>query len=344
MTEQRRHGFIRFILGVALPALVSAPLVAGFLGAWHPAFDSLAHFRAHFAALLALAALIAFAAGGWGQAAAAILLSLTALSTTAVDLKLPLAGGAVAGPAEPGAARYRLMQLNLFFGNRSPELALSQIARFGPDIVTLNEVSASWSEKLALIASAYPHRVICTGGGRIGGSAILSRRPFSEMAPQCLENGRVAVANVDLGGRTLTVAAIHLHWPWPSSQHAQVARLAPLFAALGPSAIISGDFNAAGWSMTARRIAASAGMQPVPAVGPTWQPGELPRWLRPVIGLPIDHVLTGPDVRVLSATTGEHAGSDHLPILVEFALPQPAQDIEEESATAMAALSYGPIF
>ncbi len=344
MADRRRHGLIRFILGVAVPVLVSVPLIAGFLGGWHPAFDSLAHFRAHFAVLLALAALVAFAAGGWGQAAAAILLSLTALSTTAVDLKLPLAGGAVAGPAEPGAARYRLMQLNLFFANPSPELALSQIARFGPDVVTLNEVSATWRPKLDLLASAYPHRVVCTGGGRIGGSAILSRRPFTEMAPQCLENGRVAVANIDLGGRTLTVAAIHLHWPWPSSQHAQVARLAPLFAALGPSAIISGDFNAAGWSTTARRIAAYAGMQPILAVGPTWQPGELPLWLRPVIGLPIDHVLTGPDVRVLAATTGDHAGSDHLPILVEFALPQPAQEIEDESATAMAVLESGTGF
>ena len=37
--------------------LLSLPLVAGFFGRLHPAFDSFAHFRVHLAILLALAAL-----------------------------------------------------------------------------------------------------------------------------------------------------------------------------------------------------------------------------------------------------------------------------------------------
>ena len=37
--------------------LLSLPLVGGFFGRLHPAFDSMAHFRVHLAALLMLAAL-----------------------------------------------------------------------------------------------------------------------------------------------------------------------------------------------------------------------------------------------------------------------------------------------
>ena len=55
---------------------------------------------------------------------------------------------------------------------------LSLIGRVRPDVVTLNEVSAMWAEKLALLSSAYPYRIVCTMDNRAGGVAILSLRPF----------------------------------------------------------------------------------------------------------------------------------------------------------------------
>jgi endonuclease/exonuclease/phosphatase (EEP) superfamily protein YafD len=43
-------------------------------------------------------------------------------------------------------------------------------------------------------------------------------------------------------------------------------------------------------------------------------------WLRPRIGLPLDNVLVQGGVVPLGAATTEGAGSDHLPVLVEFSL------------------------
>ena len=340
MAAQRRSGLWTILFGIVVPGLISVPLVLGFLGGWHAAFDSLSHFRGHLAVLLAMAGVLAGIAGSWREAVASVLLAAAALSTTAVDHRLPfLSSAAVAAAPDEPQAVYRLMQMNLRFDNATPELALSAIGRTGPDVITANEVSMMWVRKLELIAAAYPFRVICPSTSRIGGSAILSRRPFSEgTETYCLEDGRIAIATVDFGGRPVRVIAIHLHWPWPFQQHDQVERIAPLLAEAGPQAFVSGDFNAAGWSATARRVAALAQMTPVPPTGATWLDRSLPLALRGFIGLPLDHVLAGSDIRVLSAATGGDTGADHAPIVVEFSLPEPPALEEPDEATAMASL------
>ena len=52
------------ILLWAASLAISVPLVLGFFGAAHPAFDAMAHFRAHLAVLLALAAICLLAVRG----------------------------------------------------------------------------------------------------------------------------------------------------------------------------------------------------------------------------------------------------------------------------------------
>src|SRR5262249_7173579 len=156
---------------------------------------------------------------------------------------------------------------------------------------------------------------------RIGGNAVLSRRPFVGEAPgRCQNKGSLAVADVDFGGRTLQVAALHLGWPWPSEQPSQLEQLRPDLAALGNTALLAGDLNAATWSATVRRVERDAGLTHVAGIGPTWLDRRLPDVLRPYVGLPIDQVFSKGDVAILSVRTLDSVGSDHLPVLVEFAL------------------------
>ena len=68
---------------------ISVPLVAGFFGTLHPAFDSFAHFRVHLAVLMALCALPLLATSFRLQAAAALLLAVAAFATTSSALPLP---------------------------------------------------------------------------------------------------------------------------------------------------------------------------------------------------------------------------------------------------------------
>lgn len=333
----------RLIGPIALLAatLLSLPLVGGFFGRQHPAFDSMAHFRVHLAVLLVLAAVPLLLARPfrWHGTVAAAFGGAAILTVTGAPL-LPGLGPVQASyqPKDMLSPAYRLLQLNLRYDNPEPGKVLSLIGRTRPDVVTLNEVSAMWAGKLDLLSSAYPHRIICRIDNHAGGAAILSLRPFAEgIEGQCLEGGTLATATIDLGGRLVEVAAVHLHWPWPFDQSAQIDRMAPLLTDMAETAILAGDLNAAPWSAASARVAQAAGMAPAGPAGPTWLYRRLPEFLR-FAGLPIDRVFTKGDVVVHAADTLEAVGSDHLPVLVEFsleaALPEP-----EDPQTATAALA-----
>lgn len=312
--------------------LVAAALALGFLGSVHPAFDAFSHFRAHFAVILLMIA-IALAIGRERiHALVATTFAAGALATTLGASMFPGLGTAQAALTPPiiNGPVYRLLQLNLRFDNQQPNEVLSLIGRVRPDVITVNEVSPLWVQKLGLLAAAYPHRVHCPG------IAILSRRPFDQNSePRCLKSERFATARVNLGGQIVEVAAIHLRWPWPYEQANHLDRLADSIANLDETALLAGDFNAASWSATMRRVEKIGNLKQIEGIGVTWQALALPRWFKPA-GLPIDHVLAKGAIDIRSAQTLESVGSDHWPVLVEFTLrPKPQQP--EEPATAQSA-------
>lgn len=328
---------------VAVAAIgLAVGLAGGFFGRVHPALDSLAHFRIHLAIALLLAALVLLAVRGFrrlGLLAAAFgagaILTVSSLST--------LAG---LGPVQasddgtdPTAPVYRLMHLNLRFNNPEPGKVLSLIGRTRPDVVTLNEVSRMWADKLRLLESAYPYRIVCGNQGGAGGVAILSLRPFADgVEAQCRQGGALATATVDLGGRFVDIGTLHLHWPWPKDQAAQIGRMTPDLGQLQETAILSGDLNATPWSAASQRVAEAAGVTFAGPGNPTWLWRRLPEWLR-FAGLPIDRIFTKGEVVVRSVRTLEAAGSDHLPVLLEFSLrgPEPLPE-DEKTATALLSL------
>lgn len=320
--------------------VIALPLALGFFGAFHPAFDSFSHFRAHLAVVLALVALPLLFSKTRIEAIVALIFAAAAFATTAGALPLPGLSPVQAGfKADAGErAVYRLLQMNLRYDNPTPEKVLSLIGRTQPDIIALNEVSAMWEAKLAFIASAYPHRIICSHPYTRSGVAILSRRPFAGSGePRCDDRGAFAIASVNFGGQPVDVATIHMGWPWPFFQQWQVGAMTPSLRSLGPTALMAGDCNAVPWSATVRRIAEAGGLDTMPSIGATWQLAGLPDFLR-FAGLPIDHVFSKGAVLVHSARLLEPVGSDHLPTMVEFSLrPEPGQPGDDEDATAFAA-------
>jgi endonuclease/exonuclease/phosphatase (EEP) superfamily protein YafD len=329
---------LKLLVLLALIA-VSIPLTAGFFGRQHPAFDSLAHFRVHLAVLLVLAGLPLLLLRSFrlhGLLAAAFG-SAAILTVTGTSL-LPGLGPVQASnqPKDALSPVYRLLQLNLRFDNPEPGKVLSLIGRLRPDIVTLNEVSAMWAEKLALLASAYPYRIVCRIDNHAGGVAILSLRPFADGAEgQCLEGGTFATAMIDLGGRYVEVGALHLHWPWPFDQADQINGLAPMLAEMAETAILAGDLNAAPWSAASARIAEAADMTPAGPAAPTWLYRMLPEFLR-FAGLPIDRIFAKGEVVVHSVDMLEAVGSDHLPVLAEFSLKATEPEPEDPLTTTAA--------
>ncbi len=317
---------------------LALPLGLGLLARLHPAFDAFAHFRIHLAVLLALVALPLLFTSFWWQGGAVLLLVLAALATVLAPWALfgptPVSAAGSAGAAS--GPLYRVLHLNLRYDNPHHDKVLSLIGRTSPDVIVLNEVSVAWQPELERLRAAYPDQLYCQGSSYIGGVAVLSRRPF-ESAKQltCHSRGELGIARIDFGGRPVDVASMHLTWPWPFRQPLQIDRLAPDLATLGDTAILAGDFNATGWSAAMERIAEAGGLELVSSPGPTWLDFKLPMTLRPLIGLDLDHMLVKGDVIVHAMRIEEDVGSDHLPLLLEFALrPPPAARREPAKAAA----------
>ncbi|GGA93353.1 endonuclease/exonuclease/phosphatase [Brucella endophytica] len=326
MTPKSPSLFPFLLLAAAL--LLSVPLVLSFLGRLHPALDSFTHFRAHIAVLMGLLAIPLFFTALWREAAMVLLLSASAFATTLGAAQGLLSGAAKAEAGEKGEALYSLIQLNLLYNNPAPAEVLRMIAREKPDIITFEEVSDEWAEKLKLLEGRYPYQQICRSIG--WGVAILSRRPFAEgSGTGCAGNGIMAFARFDLGGAPLSVVALHLRWPWPFGQPEDIALLQPYLARQDAPLIIVGDFNAVPWSNAVRRIEAASGTHHVSGIGPSFALRQLPAGLTRYVGLPIDQVLASPDVRVAKITALYPAASDHLPVRLDFSLPQPPRAPDE---------------
>jgi endonuclease/exonuclease/phosphatase (EEP) superfamily protein YafD len=333
--DRLRGSIILRLLAVTTLLGIAAALAFGYLGWIHFAFDSFSHLRIHLAAgLLVCGVPLLVFLRYWPEAAFAALFGATAIIQT-----IGLSGHAMnvnAASAEPGGSLYRLVQLNLRYDNPRPNEVLSMIGREKPDVITLNEVSAYWIERLGVLKAAYPYQLICPPPAYIGGSAILSRRPFAaDFEPDCGDRGSFGHVILDMNGRRLEVAAVHLGWPWPFSQQWQVPLMEPLLANVGSTAIVAGDLNAVPWSQTAQRVARASGTEMMRGIGPTYLDRRLPAWMRPSMGLPIDHVMVKGGVVPVNVRKLEAVGSDHLPLLFEFMLlPQ-----EQPAAVLQASLS-----
>ena len=82
----------------------------------------------------------------------------------------------------------------------------------------------------------------------------------------------------------LQVLSLHLHWPFPYGQRAQVAALSPELAAVPGAVLVGGDFNMVPWGWPLEAIGLAT--RTVRA-GPAWTSFRVKDWLP----LSIDHVL-----------------------------------------------------
>jgi endonuclease/exonuclease/phosphatase (EEP) superfamily protein YafD len=78
--------------------------------------------------------------------------------------------------------------------------------------------------------------------------------------------------------------------------------------------MLVGDLNAVTWGHTVRELERRGQARALPSWG-SW-PG---RFL-PIFSLPIDQAIVGPGISCAVKTVGPRLGSDHRPIIVDFAL------------------------
>ncbi len=280
-----------------------------------PLADSVAHFRFHLTAIMVFAAVVLFVLRDRRAAGFACAVSVFGVIGMAPAFPTWNAAGA-------GETSITIFQLNLLYRNSELEAVAALIRDEGADVVTLQEVTKKTGRLLKILQKEYPYSVLCRFA-TVGGVAVLSRLPLAPgSSPGCADKGGLAWLRVMAGGRPLSVASIHLHWPYPYRQPAQLDRLQPHLEAIPRPVLLAGDFNAAPWSHAVARVADATGT--TVAGGLRFTFGVRPiRWA-PAVAMPIDHILLPGDIAPLDVRSVPGPGSDHAALVARLALwPEP---------------------
>ena len=296
--------------------------LAGFFGdaAW--GLEILSHFRVQYTlAFLFLAAV--FAVGRKWKATLATLALAFANALPVLLFLLPPA----APPPLPGPS-FRAMLMNVNSHSGDPARVRAAIERFQPDLLAIEEISARWLDALAPVLATYPYRTVDPRFDNFG-IGLFSRFPIGSavVEPFGLVDVPSIFAEISLEGRTLAVVATH---PMPpgdallaAERNRQLDWLARRVAALPHPVLLLGDLNVSPWSPAYRRFIETSGLRDSArgrSIQPTW-PAPLP-----LLWIPLDHALHSPDVAVVSRQIGPDVGSDHYPLVVDFAwAPAPSR-------------------
>lgn len=306
---------------ISIAAVLTAFLILfGFLGQWLAVADAAAHFRFHLTVVMLMMAGLQVLQRQWVRAGLAAALSVAAVVGMAPSL--PAWPGA--GTVTANSTTVKTVQLNIYQHNSDPAAVADFIRSSNADIVTLQEVSGTTSRVMDILLAEYPNRVRCPYA-RVGSVAVLSRLPEARgEAKGCIEGGGMAWMRVLAGGQELSVATLHLHWPWPFQQNRQIGELEQYLQALPHPVVLAGDFNAAPWSHAVRRVAAAADASVVPGLRFSFGI-RFGNW-GPRLPLPIDHILLSGDITPLDIRLGPGPGSDHRSIIAQLALLPPKKE------------------
>lgn len=297
-----RTGSMMTLFWMIVLAVGAATLAASYLGRLHPLGDSLAVFRPWIAGGVGLLALIWLLVGPTRELAALTLLG----AAFALVQSLPLAKPQkLADFTQPQV----IYQKNLLFRLATPERVLADIAAVAPDFITLQEVSRSnYSAVYEALPPEY-HRHYCDYAS-VGGVAVASRYEVVPGSAFCIEHRGMVGFQVHAPTGPLWLVSVHLHWPFPYDQPAQVAELTDILEALEGPVLIGGDFNMVPGSSVLRRFAQASGSRVAPPIAPTF------RLFRGLLAPTIDNLLLPETGGILDVRPGN--GSDHSSVVGVF--------------------------
>ncbi|MDH5765616.1 MAG: endonuclease/exonuclease/phosphatase family protein [Gammaproteobacteria bacterium] len=307
-----RRYFSRSIL--VATSLVVILLMFSFLSPVFPLADSISHFRFQLVILLIVLVVLTALLGKRCLVVAGLVVAVSCIFS--------FVSYSMFSPARVESGKYqvlKLMQLNLLFMNRDLK-AVAQLARDRDvDVITLQEVNHHTGRVLSLLQQDYPYQVRCSFQA-VGSVAVLSRLPLaSTQSRGCLNEDGVAWLRVRVGQQALTISSVHLHWPFPFSQWAQVERLESQLGDLPQPVIMAGDFNAAPWSQAVSRLASASQTEVAPGLYFSFYLNMFGAVLP--VGLPIDHVLLPRGFIVDTMALGPKVGSDHYSVFASIAVP-----------------------
>lgn len=288
------------------------------LGRHHWLLDLFAHFRLQYAvAFLVLATVLALQRQAL-PALVSVLGGLVGILPLLGHIDLPRQADA-ADAAD--AARLRLVSYNTWFRAHDHARLVQYLEQVAADVVVLQEMSAAQAERLHASLASYPYAYTEPG---IAGAVIFSRWPLREAATIRLTAQGAPAARVvlDWRGTPVTLLGVHLHWPLGAAsarlRNEELLALAAFAKTTPGPVLVAGDFNVTPWSGHFQDLIRHSGLNDcaVRLFARSW-PAQFPP-----LGIAIDHCLASRHWRSLETMSGPRLGSDHLPLVVDLALPE----------------------
>jgi len=296
--------------GIGLAAVFSALSFAGNI--WLP-FDILSHLRGYFVAMLFAFALVHY----WSDWSVLLLAICLSISVLAYNFAGHFAQPIGAANATAHGDQIKILSLNTWKNQLDLVRAEQMVRDTGADVVILAELSNNKLTLLERLQDLYPHQIRCTKGCWM---ALLSKRPWNtaDSQPRIKGQARMIWATYDGAKRNFNVVGVHLTNPLdsPWNQSLGIENLGTKIRAIAGPTIVAGDMNASPWSNIYKRIPEATGLRDLNYRKPSW---PVAFWLP--AQLPIDHFFVSDDIAVERITYGSRVGSDHLPLIGEFRLP-----------------------
>ncbi len=299
----------------AFTALFTA---TGFLGWFWWAFDLTSHFRAQYLAGALVIAVVHAFRRQWRWAGFAVV-----LAAVNAAVLLPHMGWVTPTTAAGSGPAVHAVLLNVRTENRQFGRVRDFLRETRPDFAVLEEIDAVWRRELEPLRDLFPYVLAETREDNFG-IMLVSRHPL--VGPKVVWLGDAEApsvfARIAVGGTVLSVLGTH---PLPpggrenSRLRNQQLDAAGRFLNQQPGPkILLGDLNTTPWNGHFQRLLAITGLEDS-SRGRGYQGSwpSAPFFLR----IPIDQCLLSPELRVFRRSIGPDVGSDHLPVIVEFAAP-----------------------
>lgn len=239
----------------------------------------------------------------------------------------------------------RILTFNTWVLNPNIAASVDWILAQDADVIILQEFVYGHESELSRLLEHYPHQSNVDGNVR-----LFSRHPFIETSTVWLEDptqyrdGRLAVrAVINVSGRDVTMYGVHLSIPFGSEprlpirtgiglfdfvlaydeshRNIQIRSLAERVRAETNPVIVAGDFNTSHTSPILSNLRAVGLQDSFQQVGTDWgMTWYFKGFEFPV--LRIDYVWSTPELIPLRLERGNYIGSDHLPLVVDFALSE----------------------
>jgi endonuclease/exonuclease/phosphatase (EEP) superfamily protein YafD len=231
----------------------------------------------------------------------------------------------VSGLTEGGL---KILQANVLMLNQDTAPLAALMKRENPDIIVLMEVNDSFKKMLEEEKSGWPYQYIQSQNTGSFGIAVLSKQPMENIHIEhfAREDAASVFFTFENSNANIAFAAVHPANPVKDFQarEKELNGIAAWFEKNKPvSAIVAGDFNTTPFSPAFKKFLQRTGLQDTRKGRGLF--GTFPAWSKmPLLRIPIDHILTTPDITMTDLRLGSDIGSDHVPLIATLALKKPS--------------------